>query len=109
MSTEGPSSGPAPTSTRPSFADKVNQIVGKMGSSSTPAPAPVSTQKDSNFTFYAGLAIIPVIGFGLCYLLFKPKEGEPRNYKKILMWSMIFSLIMIPAIYMAKINGYLPF
>ena len=105
--TEGPSSGPPPA--RASFADKVNQIVGKMGSSSTAAVPPVSIPKDSNFSFYAGLAIVPVIGFGLFYMIFRPKEGEPRNYKKILMWAMIFSLIMIPAIYMAKIDGYLPF
>lgn len=97
------SEGVAPT--RTTFADKVNQIVGKLGSSS-----PVSEPgKPTNFSLYLSMAAIPAIGFGIFFLIFKPKEGESRNYKKILLWTMIFSLIMIPVVYMAKINGYLPF
>lgn len=98
----------APEPPKSTFSQKVDQIIAKMGSS----PASTSTgdsKENSNMYFYAAVAIVPLISFGLFYLILKPKEGESRNYKRILMYTMILSLILLPVIYLGKINGYLPF
>jgi hypothetical protein len=59
-------------------------------------------------TYYLVLAAVPLASFLVSYLFVKPDEKGVRNYKKILMITLIMSLILLPILYFAKINGYLP-
>lgn len=98
----------SPEPPKSTFSQKVDQIIAKMGS--TPPSASAGEPKDnSNMYFYAAVAIVPLVSFGLFYLILRPKDGESRNYKRILMYTMLLSLILLPVIYLGKINGYLPF
>lgn len=59
--------------------------------------------------FLAAAAAIPVVSFASLYFVLKPKKDGGKNYKKIFMWTIFLSLILIPLMYFASVNGYLPF
>lgn len=89
-----------------SFSEKVNQITEKLGGV---ADSVTTDGSKSNLYLIAGIVAVPAIFFAVFYFIFKPKEGEDRNYKKILMMTLVASLLAIPLLYLASINGYLPF
>jgi hypothetical protein len=89
-----------------SFSEKVNQIMDRLGPD--PSAASGTEGGKSNTYLMIAMAVVPLTFFGAFYLIFKPKEGEERNYKKILMMTLIASLVAIPLLYLASINGYLP-
>lgn len=59
--------------------------------------------------FLLAAAAIPVVSFAGLYLGLKPKKDGGKNYKKIFIWTIFLSLILIPLLYFASVNGYLPF
>ena len=88
------------------LGEKVEAIKAKLGDAPTGGESSVSGQ---NTYFMMAMAAVPVTVFAALYFALKPNKDGSKNYKKILMWTLIISLVLIPAIYFGSINGYLPF
>lgn len=89
-----------------SLSEKVAALKEKLGDAAPSLPSEGSRQ---NTYFLITIAAVPIAAFIGLYFALKPNKDGSKNYKKILMWSLIISLVLIPAIYFASLNGYLPF
>jgi len=90
------------------LSEKVEALKAKMGDS-VPSGEGGSGYFNSDTYFFAAIVAIPAVAFLGLYLALQPKKDGGKNYKKIFMWTLIISLILIPLMYFASINGYLPF